>query len=82
MADSPFQDVEAHPDAGVRADIEQGVKIARRKLDHLIAGLRDIAGDMRTVAGKKSFAEADIAGLHRIISRLESATAELVAAGF
>jgi hypothetical protein len=82
MGDSPFQDVDAHPDVLLRADIEADLRISRRKLDFVITRLVHAARDMRGVAGKKPFAEADIAGLNRIITRLESAAAELVAAGF
>jgi hypothetical protein len=82
MADSPFQDVEAHPDAQVRADIEQDLRVTRRRLDYLIARFRDAAEQMAGVTGRKAFTPSDIAGLHRIITRLEGCAAELTNAGF
>jgi hypothetical protein len=81
MGDSPFTG-DAHPTIDLRANIEEDLRHSRRKLDFVIARLRDTAADMRSTTGKDAFIEADVAGLLRIVSRLESAAAELVAAGY
>jgi hypothetical protein len=82
MADSPFTG-EAHPDVQVRAEIETDLRVSRRRLDYLLTRFKDAAEQMRSLpAGKKAFTEADIAGLHRIVTRLESCAQELVTAGF
>jgi hypothetical protein len=82
VGDSPFQGVEAHPDSQVRDDIEADLRITRRRLDRLVAHFKDIAEQMASTTGKKAFTPSDIAGLHRIITRLESCASELIAAGF
>jgi hypothetical protein len=87
MGDSPFQAVEAHQDAQVRSDIEQDLKISRRKLDFIITRFRDAADAMRGIpydrkAARTGFTEADIAGLCREITRLESVSGALINAGF
>jgi hypothetical protein len=81
MGDSPFSG-DAHPTALVRADIEEDLRRSRRKLDHIIARLKDTADDMVATTGKSAFCKSDVEGLCRIITRLASATDELIHAGF
>jgi hypothetical protein len=86
MADSPFSG-DAHPDVQVRRDIENDLKISRRKLDFIITRLKDAADAMRGIpfskkTAKTGFTEADIAGLCTEITRLESCAQALISAGF
>jgi hypothetical protein len=85
MDDSPFTDAVAHADVEVRLDVEHDLTISRRRLDHIISRLTETADIMACLPGRQTcvgFTPNDIAGLRRVISRLKSATQELVNAGY
>jgi hypothetical protein len=86
MGDSPFTSTDTHTDVQVRLDVEQDLAISRRRLDHIISRLKENA-DIMTCSPQSAkscvgFTPNDIAGLRRIISRLEGATQQLVNAGY
>jgi hypothetical protein len=85
MGDSPFTDAVAHVDVEIRLDVEQDLAISRRRLEHIIARLKETTDIMGCLPGPQvcvGFTPNDIAGLRRVISRLESATQELINAGY
>jgi hypothetical protein len=86
MGDSPFTDAVAHVDVEIRLDVEQDIAISRRRLDHIVNRLEETVDIMGCLPGPQmicvGFTPESVARLRRIITRLKSAAAELVAAGF
>jgi hypothetical protein len=86
VGDSPFTTTDTHPDVILRDDIEMDLRFSRRRLDHIIARLKETVDLMRDIPRSKTlkhgFTEADVSVMAQAITRLEGVSGALVAAGF
>jgi hypothetical protein len=86
MGDSPFQDSTVPPLVELGVDTETDIYVTRLELESVTGRLREavtiVRGNPGIAGNFKSFGDDDVGFLCRIITRLESAASELIAAGY